>query len=565
MLQKITNTNIYYIIYISYIIVNYTTLKLVNKLSFRILGFLFIYLKRKNIFMNFFKFFKNIKKIKPNSFYFKNFYYKRRISKLVKKKNNNKLNLKNLVSLRKLILKNYCLDFFDLNFKFNRITVKGLSKNTILFKSNLVNLVFLKKFFFYKSPLYQDLIDNLNFVIIFKFKMFKKYNNIKKYTPFNINLLCIALLPKKKHTVYNTFFKKKIYKFGLKKIKFLREKRYSFPIKMRKVRWLKKKRKILLNRKKFSVRTTSSFLRRNLQINSSILFRFFKNYLAIESCIYKLKTLIFKNKKIYLKKKKYNKRDKRTRWFLKRYIYRKSRVLRGFVGLLPLKKVHNNFKIKLFSFKFKKLLRLSNFSLRKRIFIDKYYVNRFLRGFYLKPSKTNFKSLLKGKKFNKFFKQVKYNKLVNIDRPLLSKLREARQVHWNYLKNSTLNERRYKLFLKKTLKKIYNIEQPFWIYILFQVFNRVFSWNHINLILDYKLVVINGSIKYNKLLCEGDIIESTVGLNSLRLIRWYKNLTKKYINRTKRWSYFSYCQRVNKFLKKKKKITKNYKKITYTL
>jgi hypothetical protein len=141
-------------------------------------------------------------------------------------------------------------------------------------------------------------------------------------------------------------------------------------------------------------------------------------------------------------------------------------------------------------------------------------------------------------------------------------LRETRIVHWNLVTRGKLNERRYKNILKKSLKMFKESNAlPNWLFVLFQLFNRIVSWNHMLLIFEYKLFIINGSSVFRTPPKTGDIFEVVTGLGSTFFLKWYSLNTKKYVNRVKRWSYLNYCRYYNKSLKKKKSLPKIIKKL----
>jgi hypothetical protein len=134
--------------------------------------------------------------------------------------------------------------------------------------------------------------------------------------------------------------------------------------------------------------------------------------------------------------------------------------------------------------------------------------------------------------------------------------------HVNSVKTKKLNERRYSKFLKKTIyHRCSGVARSMLILLIFQIFGRLFSWHHLQLIITYKLYIINGLQYHNLSLKNGDLVEATISFYYKLLQKWFTLSNKKYLHRIKRWSFINYCRYRNPLLKKKKKLPKILKKL----
>ena len=149
---------------------------------------------------------------------------------------------------------------------------------------------------------------------------------------------------------------------------------------------------------------------------------FFKKYFNFDSKFIKLRFFLHLNRRIYKKNKSsfYNKNQR------VKALKKKFNTLYFINNIVLVKKNFNNLKLNFFLKIFKNKNKNTNFFLEKRIFISKKSLSNFLRFFYLKQRKKNFKSFLKKNILKK--NKIK-NIFLNINKPLLTKLRNARKVH----------------------------------------------------------------------------------------------------------------------------------------
>ena len=546
-------------------VLNWTIRALLKKvfLDYKFLSKNFLRLKPVQVFKKSKYIYKTLKRnIRVRKLY--NFKY-HKVQKILR-------NFKRFKHLYLFFIKNFLFIDIKMNINFKKVTIKKLSTKYYKIK---VNNLFLRMFFKKKKYILNHFLfmksyrSSLFSRLIFKFDTFSvKINQVQEYLKFYIKYRYNT-----KFSIRKNKIKEGIYKF-LKNSKFLSKIIY---LKFTQVKYKEKKRKFkkynkvpwLLKKKKRFIRI---FRRSNLptkllslkkKIYTYVVF-FFLNSKALHNKIVKNLSIFRRFKhKIYSTRKLFN-RKKSSKKYYKGKLFKKrwKKLLRNYLGIL-----RHSLKIPTVSLiKFNILtpaivysLKKTQFSCNSRVFLNKKKIYKNIINFYYKSLKKINKNKPKNWKLNLRHKNI----FLDCNISLLGKLRGARQAHWSLFKIGKLNRRRYRNFLKLSIKYVFKeTDQDILIFIFFQLFKRVISWNHVKWLLKSHLFLINGLNVSNKVfLKQGDLIETSVSLVDTFFYNWYKSHYKKYNTRIKKWSYVNYCRRSNPNLKKQKNIPKIIKKL----
>lgn len=144
--------------------------------------------------------------------------------------------------------------------------------------------------------------------------------------------------------------------------------------------------------------------------------------------------------------------------------------------------------------------------------------------------------------------------LVDVNKPLLRKLRLVRQAHWKYSKIGKLNRERYSKLLLSTVNFAYKNVTKNLVTSLLISFFKVLSWRQLKMCLKFHLFSINQKFTKNFSLQKGDTVEAFMGFTLLNFIKFSKKFSKKHIFRVKRWLYVSYLYIKYKKLKKRQTV-----------
>lgn len=162
-------------------------------------------------------------------------------------------------------------------------------------------------------------------------------------------------------------------------------------------------------------------------------------------------------------------------------------------------------------------------------------------------------------------KQKKKTIFLNVYRPLISKLRRARIVHWGIRTRGKLNEYRYNKLLAFELRQVPTLHylQLLYIYI-FHTYVASLSWRQMLNLFSYNLIFLNGVPVTKFEICKkGDLIELPFGPSLLARRLRLRKVFFKIVKRARRLSYKSFLSGVrrNKFVKKYKVVPKLFKRL----
>lgn len=413
-------------------------------------------------------------------------------------------------------------------------------------------------------------IYNIENSILYIYKLFYyKFKKLRQLIKFSKNSLDF--------TYGNFFFAYSLVKYLIdfkplkkkKRKKSFKKKLYFF--KIRKKKKIKRIKRILTN-KTYRL----FFLKKLISANSKSKKHVSKLRKKKMRFLFKLKQVTVKhNRKLnkrtwkyfYLKKKRKNLFRFRHKGRKFRFLFKDSRIntLKNFNLFY---KIKNKAKINFLKFQkvknlFQKNINKLTYSLAKRVFYSIKSVHRYFKYFYAKKNKNNikinnyakFKNLIFSKKSLKQETRSHNLILVDVNKPLLRKLRLVRQAHWQYLRKGNLNRERYSKLLLSSVDYGYkNITKNLVTSLLVSFFFKILSWRQLKMCIKYHLFSINQKFRNNYTIQKGDIVESLVGFYLLNFQKFSKKFSKKHIFRVKKWLYISYLCLKNKKIKKRKNI-----------
>lgn len=339
----------------------------------------------------------------------------------------------------------------------------------------------------------------------------------------------------------------------------------------------KKKKKRKNKRLRFSKMYNFDFIKETIawKWQSKKFIKKFKNHKLL-LLLKKNNVEIFK-KRINRRFKKYLKfKRKRRNWFRTFYRIRKNwKYSRNFFKLTPfyqeltLQTRQRRRKVNFLKFQqlkncFKLNVNVLQYPLSKRVFYTIKKVYKYFKFFYAKATKYNvsLKNYTKLKNLIFYRNLEKTNlieentiTLVDVDKPLLRKLRLVRQAHWKSLRTGKLNRERYSKLLLSTVDYSFkNITKNLLTSLLVSFFFKVLSWRQVKMCLKFHLFSINRKFTKNFVLQKGDTVETLMGFYLLNFIKFSKKFSKKHIFRVKKWLYVSYLYTKYKKLKKRQTI-----------
>lgn len=168
-----------------------------------------------------------------------------------------------------------------------------------------------------------------------------------------------------------------------------------------------------------------------------------------------------------------------------------------------------------------------------------------------------------------FFSKKRKKKTIflNVYRPLISKLRRARIVHWGIRTRGKLNEYRYNKLLAFELQQVPELHYLKLLYIyIFHTYVASLSWRQMLNLFSYNLIFLNGVPVTKFETCKkGDLIELPFGPSLLARRLRLKKVFFKIVKRARRLSYKSFLGGVrrNKFVKKYKVVPKLFKRLPF--
>lgn len=263
----------------------------------------------------------------------------------------------------------------------------------------------------------------------------------------------------------------------------------------------------------------------------------------------------------------------------KRYKFlKKNRQVFNFIELkkkFSIKKV-NELKILMLHNRFFKKTNQAAFLLSQRVFLTEKQLKNSLWFYLHRISKASiFTSRKKTQHWleNESEREEKQNNVklkkkiyyLNLHRPILKKLRNARYCHWNFRTYGRLNEYRYhKLIAFELNQTAFLAKYSLVSFLIFSRFLVAFSWKQILNILFYELILINGKpANYCYKLCFGDLIELPSKLGLKRFITKKKRRDYILLARANRLAYKAYLRnsKQNKNIRKHDKTPRLFKRL----
>lgn len=265
----------------------------------------------------------------------------------------------------------------------------------------------------------------------------------------------------------------------------------------------------------------------------------------------------------------------------KRYrLLKKNRYLYGFLELRKkfCKIKVNVLKMQLLHHKFFKKTKQSVFLLTQRIFLTEKHLKSSL-WFYLHKLRK-----LKSQAPHKINHTKNYNieeaeekdesnlpvimkkkiYYLNLHRPIIKKLRNARYCHWNLRTYGRLNEYRYHKLLAFELRQTAFLARYSLLSLgFFSSFVLLFSWKQLLLILNYNLIFINGKPFTYITPSFGDIIELPSKFGLKNFIKKKIKSNRVIISRANRLAYKAYLRnsKRNTNIKKYEKVPRLFKRL----
>lgn len=154
---------------------------------------------------------------------------------------------------------------------------------------------------------------------------------------------------------------------------------------------------------------------------------------------------------------------------------------------------------------------------------------------------------------------------LNLHRPLIRKLRNARYCHWNIRTRGRLNEYRYhKLLSFELTNSLFLAKQSLVTTLLFSFYLVKFSWKQILTILNFELILVNGSpINCTQPLCRGDIIELPSKFGIKNFLKKNKKVENIILGRSNKLAYKAYLKtsKQNLHIRKHERVPKIFKQL----
>lgn len=203
-----------------------------------------------------------------------------------------------------------------------------------------------------------------------------------------------------------------------------------------------------------------------------------------------------------------------------------------------------------------KIKEKKSFSLVRRTFINNTRINEFLWASLFKTARegiiTHKVKSLRQRLASKLRK--KRNKLLlflNINKPIISKLRKARYAHWGIRTRGKLNEYRYNKLIAFELKQtpLMDATQILYYYLL-ATYSVVLSWKQILRLLLTNLILVNGQpVNVIKRLNKGDIVELPHNIAIMQRRRVFGMFLDTIVRRAKYTNYKSFINKRGRFKK----------------
>lgn len=437
--------------------------------------------------------------------------------------------------------------FFFKNFKIIKILFKNFKKTTLGFT----------KF---------SILKNIH--IVTPYRVLKKKNKLKKYRNYKLIVKSRKLVNTGKNFLKHYIFYKK---------KYIRNEEQAFNLLIKNFKLIKNsistinlnslegdlrssfKFFFFLFYKKYKTKNLSNFLKlsRNFQKKNILSFYRLQNKyknkrknIWLVFFLKKTKKIIIHLKHFFFKKiKKFSQRVyKRSRFKNRYYKTIKSYIFKNYLRNIVKNKIIINFlKYSNLKKKLQNINKVDNFPLTRRCFVNKKIVFKQFIYYNYKIHKNNYKQhplILDLRK-----KLI----LVNVDKPLIKKIRINRQLHWQNTRSGNLNEYRYKKLLKSSLYAFnLNIYKNYIHTFIIQVFYKTLSWTQIINCFKYKLFNINGSYKHSINLSFGDVLTLANIFSKNVLNRNLKKYTQHASFKVSRWSYLNFLRITNKKIPQRK-------------
>lgn len=239
--------------------------------------------------------------------------------------------------------------------------------------------------------------------------------------------------------------------------------------------------------------------------------------------------------------------------FNKKFFLRKSNKIDNF-ALSRIARV-NFFKTSILN-KTSKVKEKKSFSLVRRVFINNARINEFFWASLFKtaregvvPHKIRFLRQRLASKLRK--KRNRLLLFLNINKPIISKLRKARYAHWSIRTRGKLNEYRYNKLIAFELKQtpLMDATQVLYYYLL-ATYSVVLSWKQILRLLLTNLILVNGQpVNATKRLNKGDIVELPHNTAIMKRRRVFGMFLDNIVRRAKYTNYKSFINKRERFKK----------------
>lgn len=211
-----------------------------------------------------------------------------------------------------------------------------------------------------------------------------------------------------------------------------------------------------------------------------------------------------------------------------------------------------------------------SFSLIRRTFLNNTRINEFLWASLFHTAREGvITQKVKSRRQRLAFKlkkrRNKFLIFLNINKPIISKLRKARYAHWSIRTRGKLNEYRYNKLIAFELKntRVLDATQILYYYLL-ATYSVVLSWKQILRLLLTDLILINGQpVNIHKNLNKGDVIEVPHNTAIMKRRRVFGMLLDNIVRRAKYTNYKSFINRKERFkrLAKPNAVPKIFKRL----